>query len=397
MIFIVDEIMGSGKTKKAIEYINSTKREQKFIFVTPYLSEVERIVKSCPEKNFYTPEMMQGSKRKGLMALIKEKRNIATTHALLERLTKENLDVIQKVGYELIMDETSNVIEEYRVINQNDYNSFIKNMTSKDDKGCLTWHGEVPKKYYADECRLCKLHSLYYKNGRFYKLQSPYIYSAFKNTFIMTYRFKSQLQRYYFNFLGIAYRYKTFNDNLKTPKDFAKLIIVDNHEQLYQWDKRSVKEKGLNDKTILSKKWYGTRTDEQLKELRNALTNYFRFLPVHYDPINGFERSKSEYNMWTTFKQYREKLENKGYKSCFVPCNAKATNEFMDRTVIAYMCNIYAAPSITAFFGKIDEDEYALTEMLQFLWRSAIRLDKTITVYIPSKRMRNLLIKWLQI
>lgn len=395
MIFIVDEIMGSGKTKKAIEYINSTKREQKFIFVTPYLSEVERIVELCPAKNFYAPDNKKGNKNKSLMSQIKERRNIVTTHALFGRLSKENLDEIKKVGYELIMDETSNVIEEYETIGEGDYEGFIKNKTTIDDNGCLTWTGSFSKKYYKTEYELCKLHSLYYKNGKFYKLQSPYIYSSFKNVYIMTYRFKSQLHSYYLNMHGLKYRYRPFNHNTKSPHDFAKLIIIDKHEQLYKWDNRSILDKNKNDETIFSKNWYRTRNAEQLKEVRNALTNYFRNLPVHYDPVFGYERSKKEYNMWTTFKQYRNQIGNNGYQTCFVPCNAKATNEFMDKTVIAYLCNIYVPPAIKEFFPTVNEDEYALTEMLQFLWRSAIRLDKTITVYIPSKRMRNLLKKWL--
>ena len=41
------------------------------------------------------------------------------------------------------------------------------------------------------------------------------------------------------------------------------------------------------------------------------------------------------------------------------------------------------------------DDEYALSEMIQWIWRSAIRDGKEIWVYIPSRRMRELLKKWL--
>ena len=39
----------------------------------------------------------------------------------------------------------------------------------------------------------------------------------------------------------------------------------------------------------------------------------------------------------------------------------------------------------------VDEDGYALSEMIQFIWRSAIRNNEPIYCYIPSKRMRDLL------
>ena len=45
---------------------------------------------------------------------------------------------------------------------------------------------------------------------------------------------------------------------------------------------------------------------------------------------------------------------------------------------------------------EVDEDLYALSIMIQWIWRSAIRDGKDIYIYIPSRRMRNLLIKWIQ-
>jgi len=42
-----------------------------------------------------------------------------------------------------------------------------------------------------------------------------------------------------------------------------------------------------------------------------------------------------------------------------------------------------------------DQDKWALSEMVQFVWRSAIRDEKPITLYVPSKRMRDLFINWL--
>jgi hypothetical protein len=43
----------------------------------------------------------------------------------------------------------------------------------------------------------------------------------------------------------------------------------------------------------------------------------------------------------------------------------------------------------------IDEDVYALSVMLQWIWRSAIRDGKDITLYLPSVRMRELLVSWI--
>ena len=44
---------------------------------------------------------------------------------------------------------------------------------------------------------------------------------------------------------------------------------------------------------------------------------------------------------------------------------------------------------------EVDEDTYALSIMVQWIWRSAIRDGQEVYLYIPSSRMRNLLINWM--
>ena len=45
--YVIDSVMGSGKTSSAINYINSMPSDDHFIYVAPYLSEVDRIYNSC--------------------------------------------------------------------------------------------------------------------------------------------------------------------------------------------------------------------------------------------------------------------------------------------------------------------------------------------------------------
>ena len=72
----------------------------------------------------------------------------------------------------------------------------------------------------------------------------------------------------------------------------------------------------------------------------------------------------------------------------------------LDRMNIEYelvnFCEIdkYAAKSYCAVH-EIDENKYALSEMIQWIWRSAIRNGEDIYIYIPSRRMRDLLLEWL--
>ena len=56
-------------------------------------------------------------------------------------------------------------------------------------------------------------------------------------------------------------------------------------------------------------------------------------------------------------------------------------------------------PYVKEFFVDngiaVDEDVYSLSVMLQWIWRSAIRDGNHINIYLPSSRMRGLLLKWL--
>ena len=103
--------------------------------------------------------------------------------------------------------------------------------------------------------------------------------------------------------------------------------------------------------------------------------------------------------MWTSFEDYKSQVKGKGYSNGFVPCNSRATNDYKDKTNCAYLINRYYNPMINRFFTdkgvKIEEDIWALSELIQWLFRSAIREEKEVNLYMPSSRMRSLLKDWL--
>ena len=108
-------------------------------------------------------------------------------------------------------------------------------------------------------------------------------------------------------------------------------------------------------------------------------------------------------NMWVTFKDYQGKLKGKGYTGsqknpCFVPFNTRGTNEYVHKKSLAFMVNVYISPIIKNFFSQhniyLDQDKYATSILVQWIWRSQIREDKPIVLYLPSERMRDLLDKF---
>lgn len=141
--------------------------------------------------------------------------------------------------------------------------------------------------------------------------------------------------------------------------------------------------------------------DKRNKNAQNRLKrNAYNFL---YNRC----RSPAGLAQWTIYKP-QEKSEHKRnpeptllgkYATSFVPCNARATNEHIDRKHLAYLINRFEHPVIWRWFDKqgikLNQEAIALSELLQWIWRSAIRDGKPITLYIPSKRMRTLLTDFL--
>lgn len=95
-------------------------------------------------------------------------------------------------------------------------------------------------------------------------------------------------------------------------------------------------------------------------------------------------------------------LDCQSRNSCrvnFLACNCRATNKFKDKTVLIYLLNIYPSPIISDYLATkgypLDADTYALAQLLQWIWRSAIREDKPVYLYLPSSRLRKLLYQYL--
>ena len=397
-IKVVDSMMGSGKTSAAINHINNAPKRKRFIFITPYLKEVERIKNSCPQRNFQAPKAI-GTKLKGMKQLIHKKENIVSTHALFKHFDEEIIRMLQARDYTLIIDEVADVVEQHEICPQ-DFRVMCNELVDIEPvTGQLKWKKE--KKNYSGkfetEKNLCHFGRLfsYSDSGAMWMLPIE-IFNAFKDVYILTYMFDSQIQKYYYDFYNVPYKYIyvkgdsqdnycfTACENERNDKhvNYRELIHI------LQDDKMNSIGNGRYD---LSKNWYiRNANDVKMTQLKNNLINYFR----------NIKKSKSADNLWTTFLTYKGKLTAGGYSKGFVALNMRGSNEYKTRSVIAYPINRYINTTIRNFFFQrgivMDEDRFALSEMLQFIWRSAIREGHEIWCYIPSKRMRTLLQQWIE-
>lgn len=394
-ITIIDAMMGRGKTTAAINYMNAHRDDRRFIYVTPYLSEVDRVCEACgfvQPRNDLKDEADCGTKLAKLKLLLREKKSVATTHALFYSFDPTVLELVGENEYCLIIDESINIIQ-HIPMKKDDLDVIIQHLATVQEDGRVTWNNNTYDGVYSNLKFYADKRSLYLFGTSFIRTLSPDLLRSFREVIMMTYMFNGQYQRAYLDFFGFKYKIcgvsedgQSFTDEPDKPKP------IDVKSLIHILDDKKFNAIG-DDKFALSKSWYDRRSrgHKDTKRLRNNLRLFF----MQYK-----DRGVAKL-MWTTFKEDAPKLygDNNRYSRSFLQLHARATNDYKDRDIVVYLVNRFVDPNISKFFAKngvtVDSDEFALSEMLQWIWRSAIRNGKPIDIYIPSSRMRKLFIDWL--
>ena len=404
-IKVIDSPMGAGKTSYLIQMIKRN-TENKYMFITPFLDEVDRIITTCKENKFSQPtnKAKNGSKLESLKKLVSKGKNVVSTHALFSIADEELIKLIKSQGYILILDEVMDVVSSADIKKSDIEMLFNENKIKVEEPyNKVIWLDEKYDGKFNNIKNMANNDSLYYVNKTLMVWSLPVsIFDCFEEVFISTYMFDAQIQKYYYDYFEMEYEYYHIEKNINDYK-IVKTISFDYDNEFKKKAKSLIniidneKLNAIGDsygtgkyKTALSKTWYYKNKDNDLiKTLKKNMTNFFR----HYC------EDKSELNMWTTFNDYKQLLKGKGYTKGFIPCNSRATNQYSHKKNCAYVINRYINPFCESFFTQrgitIDQDKYALSEMLQWIWRSAIRNNEPINVYIPSVRMRNLLVTFL--
>lgn len=419
-ITVVDSMMGTGKTSFAIQMMDDeSNTDKKYIFITPYLNEVERVISSCSTRAFIQPEVSNGiNKKDNLKRLIAEGKDIVSTHALFKKADEALIELLYMEGYTLILDEVMGVIEQ-EPISTSDLKMLLQTEKLKyDELGFCQWNDEdYDKQGKFNNIRiLAETNNLIiHNNTALYWTFPVEAFKAFDKVYVLTYLFEGQLQRYYYDMFKVSYEYKSVG------QVNGKYELIDyipyNHE-----DRSQIRElvnihySNLNDigkePTAFSStklKKYATHTDYKLirDRIKKDAYNFYRHKV----------KAPTEAVMWTTIKGDKEAnkkalaptglnkehkvitQENKTQKK-FVEVNCRATNDFADKSVCIYLANIYMNPVLKGFVEekgnlKVNEELYALSELLQWTFRSRIRKNEPIDIYIPSSRMRGLLEQYL--
>lgn len=431
-VTVIDAPCGQGKTSYAIQMMNDFSKvgfgthskiyesEKKFIYVTPFLDEVERIIDST-KAEYCEPNNLRGSKSKHVKKLVEDEKNIVMTHELFSMMDEETLAHIEMQDYTLIMDEVANVIEQYP-INKSDIDLLITGGAIEiveDNK--VRW---IKEDYEINDISahkgvriLAEKDNLYLENNTamFWTMDIK-SFTSFKEIFILTYYFDGQTQKYYYEMHDLEHtkvsvkkvndRYElTEYDKSLEPRAHIKSLL-----NIYEDGKSATgRPSELNtnynhnrrkdSNYWLSSTWFKNATPEEIDQLKKNLNSYFKSqVPTANNEL-----------FWTTVKDVAPKIKDKKCilnkkddrtKDNFLAFNVRATNNYGNRTATAFVYNRFMNPMEKKFFEnrgiEVNEDALALSDLIQFLFRGCIRNNEEMSCYIPSPRMRGLLYDWME-
>lgn len=401
---VADVPMGGGKTSAAINYINHCPQDEKILFVSPYKDEGLRIERECKSKNVSALVEKRGSKLNDLREKLLSGRNIASTHALLAKYTDDILETISAANYTIIIDEAYEVT---RTVTQEMRNQFyflleqdLIEIDRQDRR--VSFKSESTYKscgsVMSDLAKLIQTGAVYYCDNKIIIWVFPIkILNAFKRIVVLTYLFDAQPICYYLK----SNQYRIHYIGVRKAKDaayeFCERDLSDGfrynlREKIHIVEKQSYNKIG-DTKYALSSGWYkrsahGDHVNLNVikNKVRNVQKNYFKC------SVNDF--------IWTSFEQFRPFIQDKNIEKRFVECNKRAVNEYGNCHYMAYAIGLYSHPDTYNYFKQLgyamDVDRWSLSEMVQWIWRSAIRNGEEIWVYVPSKKMRELLSAWIE-
>jgi hypothetical protein len=395
-VTIIDQPCGTGKTSNML---NSFETDKKYLVVLPYISEINRLIShtkgtATPFVEPSTDSYEHDTKSSSLKELLINGQNIATTHALYTSAAILANEGLLK-DYHVIIDEVPTVIEDAARTSPASYDEVLLDggFLQESSEGLLTptskWIDRVeditmlPRVIFND----AKSGRLYRVDGKFFlKVLPTSLFIRTASTTILTYLASDSYLSAYFNKMGIDYEIERDEAADAAFRQKAKELITVKSIQVFEGIPLSYsKQTKLTEKQTSS----GATALKNLKqrELKGindesilitcAMSNWY--CDANKSKFKGFGKGS--------------RLTN----AKWLPNTTRGTNAFIDTHTLIYLYDQHTHPAISKFLGVSSKanEYYAVSELIQWIYRSRVRRSEPITLYLPSERMRKLLEKWM--
>ena len=400
IINIKDQPCGSGKTTSMIE---GFQQDRKYLVIVPELTEVDRVIegsKSVPFQQPHANDNDAGTKTKSLENLVLNGINIVATHKL-----HENLVPLAKDGllddYDIIIDEVPDVVKHVAEKSSTSIEEFYIDdgyMLVDQGTGLVTptlkwWTNKdhvkdtLDRKIFGHAVSGC----LYLLEGKFFIWAMPReLLTAGRTTTILTYKSEGSMLSAYLRKLRIPVAVANDNHQENTfRRQAAELITICDIPALsklklsYKGQSRGLKDNQYCRTVVTALKNLRGR---QLKDvsIENILITCIK---------NGWHKNGDE-KVAGPFASGSKLF--KGAK--WIANTTRGTNNHAHCSHLIYLHDQHINPFVARWLGDSSQkfkDAYALTELIQWVWRSRVRRGQPITLYLPSPRMRQLMEQWL--
>ena len=405
-IELLDSIMGSGKTQGVIQWMLNNP-QNKYLYVSPMLTEVEeRIPTGCQALEFTYP-CTEEYKTKGqhLLKLLEEGCNVSFTHSLFTDLTKQHLALIRKHEYVLIVDEEVAFIEPYKGnYSRDDIVSLEKAghiRVEEDNLGRVVWQwyddNEMNDTAYSKLKRMSDLGMLYCakRDRKIMVVHLPTeLVQSSSRVILLTYLFKGSVMESFMDLKGIEIVPFTEVVPLKSTT-----CVLSKAKSLITFIDTTTTKAVSN--LSMSSTWYNKNaTTADLEKVSNAIFSVYRKFGDKESFIFTAPKSLADYQYVKDEKLKRNIIHKKMPKDVdWIYCGTKATNMWSHKSIAVHAYNRYVNTAIKAYLQDYgtppDDDMFALSEMVQWIFRTCIRNDEPLQLCILNNRMKGLLCNWL--
>ena len=401
-VTIKDFPCGSGKTTKMLQNLHIDKL---YLIVVPYKSEIIRVLDATRPLGFEEPlECMtdQKTKRSALIKLIGLKKSIVTTHSLYNELGKLAAEGLFR-EYNIIIDEVPEIIKSVTSLSKTSLTEFYINTGYLDisEEGlCIpTAKWFLSNKAVSDTLNsrilaAAEAANLFVsKQGTFFRAIPTQLFFECRTLTVLTYQASGSYLIKFLEKFGISYVLEFDELEEKCFRNKAKRLIT-------ILDSNALA--GLNFTYAKQIKHFDDLAT--MNTIRSVLKN-LRTRQMQGVSLENLMVTCAEDN-WRDAKAYKAgKLVLKGFskgtglgKANWVSNQTRGTNKYSHCSHLIYLYDKHPVPPFTQWLGcsgKQFSDQYALTELIQWIWRSRIRNNEPITLFIPSIRMKRLLLNWL--
>lgn len=425
VVEILDSIMSSGKTTAIIDWMDKNPQE-KYIYVSPNLSEVVDRIPNSSKLDFISPSVdeFNSTKLEHLNSLLLEGKHICCTHKLYLSMNNFSMDLIASRGYTVILDEEIDVMQSYKGYSFKDVQWLMKEgyIKQNESDGSVDWIKDDELLNSSDHryfyCKnLCDKKALYLTRFDINSVKAKSVMmvtqipvrllECAKRVIVLSYLFKGSILDCFLKLKG--FEIKDFTDvtvENKRPSYFKDLITVVPPEDLknfnltsYWWEHKSTEKDGIS-----KVQNYILRNARKYSNGDNSLVCW----TIPKDRAKGVSTASKTAKLVNpvgyVFSKEKVSDENEeNAKTIKTPCwlaqNTRATNKFAHKTVMIHCYNRYPLQDIASYLEdyncKLDDDVFALSELLQWTFRGCARKNQKMTLCIGSKRMYDLFQNWI--